>query len=152
MCVRSGLESTAAYMSEPMSSLYGSLLHRLGTSSIFVRFSFVNNGMCVGFAEFIPKHTSTLHMYGSCDRCMVLLLLFLCTLRPTIHLIGPRSLHGNLELISCLAASIICLFGARITMLSMCTARIVKSDESSGTALLVCNAAIGADYTLTFCP
>ena len=127
MCVRSGLEPTAAYMSEPTSSVYSSLLRRVGTSSVFVRFSFVDNGVCVGFAEFIPKRASTLRMYGPCDRCIVLLPLFLCTSRPTIRLIGPRSLHGNLELISCLAASITCLFGARIAISSTCTARIVKS-------------------------
>ena len=127
MCVRSGLEPTAVYMSEPTSSAYGLSLHRVGTSSVFVRFSFVDNRVCVGFAEFIPKRASTLRMYGPCDRCIVLLPLFLCTLRPTIRLIGLRSLHGNLELISCLAASITCLFGARIAISSTCTARIVKS-------------------------
>ena len=62
MCVRSGLEPTAAYMSEPTSSAYGLSLHRVGTSSVFVRFSFVDNGVCVGFTEFIPKHVSTLYV------------------------------------------------------------------------------------------
>ena len=46
MCVRSGLEPTAAYMSEPTSSAYGLSLHRVGMSSVFVRFSFVDNGVC----------------------------------------------------------------------------------------------------------
>ena len=127
MCVRSGLEPTAAYMSEPISSVYGLSLHRVGKSFIFIRFLFVNNRMCIGFTEFILKYVSTLYIYSPCNRCMLLLPLFLYTLRPIIHLIELRSLHRNLKLISYLAVSIICLFRARIAILSMCTARIIKS-------------------------
>ena len=84
-------------------------------------------GVCIKVTKCILKRVSTLHMYSPCDRCIVLLPLFLYTSRPTIHLIRLRSLHGNLKLISCLAASITCLFGARIAISSMCTTRIVKS-------------------------